>query len=32
MTDEPVEIAWQGKWVVAKRQGKWEFVSRAGLM
>jgi ADP-ribose pyrophosphatase len=30
MTDEPVEIAWQGKWVVAKRQGKWEFVSRAG--
>jgi ADP-ribose pyrophosphatase len=29
MTDEPVEIAWQGKWVVAKRQGKWEFVSRA---
>ena len=29
MTDEPVEIAWQGKWVVAKRQGKWEYVSRA---
>ena len=29
MTDEPIEIAWQGKWVVAKRQGKWEFVSRA---
>jgi ADP-ribose pyrophosphatase len=27
--EEPVEIAWQGKWIVAKRQGKWEFVSRA---
>ncbi len=32
MTDEPVEIAWQGKWVVAKRQGKWEYVSRARNM
>jgi ADP-ribose pyrophosphatase len=29
MTDETVEIAWQGKWITAKRQGKWEFVSRA---
>ncbi|MDP5280874.1 NUDIX hydrolase [Sphingomonas sp. DG1-23] len=29
MTDEPTEIAWQGKWIVAKRQGKWEYVSRA---
>jgi len=29
MTDEPVDIAWQGKWIVAKRQGKWEYVSRA---
>lgn len=28
MTDEPIEIAWQGKWLAAKRQGKWEFVSR----
>lgn len=27
--NEPVEIAWQGKWIVAKRQGKWEYVSRA---
>lgn len=27
--DEPVEIAWAGKWITAKRQGKWEFVSRA---
>jgi ADP-ribose pyrophosphatase len=26
---EPVEIAWQGKWIVAKRQGRWEYVSRA---
>lgn len=29
MSDEPVEIAWQGKWIVAKRQGRWEYVSRA---
>lgn len=29
MTDEPVEIAWEGKWIVAKRQGRWEYVSRA---
>ncbi|WP_404335419.1 NUDIX hydrolase [Sphingomonas sp. MMS12-HWE2-04] len=27
--EEPAEIAWAGKWIVAKRQGKWEFVSRA---
>jgi ADP-ribose pyrophosphatase len=27
--EEPVEIVWQGKWIVAKRQGKWEYVSRA---
>jgi len=27
--DAPVEIAWQGDWVVAKRQGRWEYVSRA---
>lgn len=26
---DPVEIAWQGKWIVAKRQGKWEYVARA---
>jgi ADP-ribose pyrophosphatase len=26
---EPVETAWEGKWVVVKRQGKWEYVSRA---
>ncbi len=23
------EIAWSGKWIVAKRRGKWEYVSRA---
>lgn len=27
--EEPVEIAWAGKWITAKRQGKWEYVSRA---
>jgi ADP-ribose pyrophosphatase len=26
---EPEEIMWQGKFVTAKRQGKWEYVSRA---
>jgi ADP-ribose pyrophosphatase len=25
---EPVETAWQGKWIAVKRQGKWEYVSR----
>ncbi|AQR74738.1 NUDIX hydrolase [Sphingomonas sp. LM7] len=28
--EEPVETVWQGKWITAKRQGKWEFVARAG--
>jgi ADP-ribose pyrophosphatase len=28
MEDQP-QIAWQGKWIVAKTQGKWEFVARA---
>lgn len=27
--EDPVEIAWTGKWLVAKRQGRWEYVSRA---
>lgn len=27
--EEPVETVWQGKWITAKRQGKWEFVARA---
>lgn len=29
MTEEPVETVWQGKWITAKRQGKWEYVARA---
>lgn len=29
MSDEPEEIMWQGKFVTAKRRGKWEYVSRA---
>ncbi len=29
MTDLPEEIAWAGKWITAKRRGKWEYVSRA---
>ena len=27
--NEPEEIMWQGKFVTAKRKGKWEYVSRA---
>ena len=27
--DLPEEIAWQGKWIVAKKRGKWEYASRA---
>ncbi|TGX53383.1 NUDIX hydrolase [Sphingomonas gei] len=27
--EEPVETVWQGKWITAKRQGKWEYVARA---
>lgn len=27
--DAPVEIMWQGRFVTAKRQGKWEYVSRS---
>lgn len=27
--DAPEEIAWEGKWVVAKKRGRWEYVSRA---
>ena len=25
----PEEIAWQGKWLTAKKRGRWEYVSRA---
>jgi ADP-ribose pyrophosphatase len=28
MSDEPAEIVWQGKFIAAKRKGKWEYVSR----
>lgn len=27
--DLPEEIRWQGKWIVAKQQGKWEYAGRA---
>ena len=27
--DTPVEVMWQGRFVTAKRQGKWEYVSRS---
>ena len=26
---EPVETVWEGRFIVAKKQGKWEYVSRA---
>ena len=26
--DEPVETVWEGRFIVAKKKGKWEFVSR----
>jgi len=28
MSEEPEKIVWQGKFVVAKTRGKWEYVSR----
>lgn len=27
--DKPEEIMWSGQWIVARRRGKWEYVSRA---
>ena len=27
--DLPEEIRWQGKWIVAKQRGKWEYAGRA---
>ncbi len=27
--DEPEEIMWQGRFITARRKGRWEFVSRA---
>lgn len=29
MSDAPEETVWQGKFIAAKRRGKWEYVSRA---
>lgn len=26
---EPAEVVWQGRFITARRQGKWEYVSRA---
>ena len=28
MSDEPEEIVWQGRFIAAKRRGRWEYVSR----
>lgn len=28
--DAPEEIVWQGKWLTAKRRGRWEYVARVG--
>ncbi len=28
-SDEPEEIVWQGKFITAKRRGKWEYAGRA---
>jgi len=27
-TDDPEEVAWEGRFIAAKRRGKWEYVSR----
>jgi ADP-ribose pyrophosphatase len=27
--NEPIEVMWQGRFIAAKREGKWEYVSRA---
>jgi len=29
MVEEQEEIVWSGKWITAKRRGRWEYVSRA---
>nr|WP_083434551.1 NUDIX hydrolase [Sphingomonas sp. Y57] len=29
MSADPVEIMWQGRFITAKREGKWEYVGRA---
>ncbi|MBC7492387.1 MAG: NUDIX hydrolase, partial [Novosphingobium sp.] len=28
-SSQPEEIMWEGRFVVAKKRGKWEYVSRA---
>ena len=28
--DSPIETVWQGRYITAQRQGRWEYVSRAG--
>jgi ADP-ribose pyrophosphatase len=28
-SDKPVEIMWEGRFITTKRQGRWEYVSRA---
>lgn len=28
-SDAPIEMVWQGKFITAKKQGRWEYVSRA---
>jgi ADP-ribose pyrophosphatase len=27
--DLPEEIAWEGKWIIARKRGRWEYASRA---
>jgi ADP-ribose pyrophosphatase len=27
--DQPVETMWEGRFITAKRQGKWEYVARS---
>jgi ADP-ribose pyrophosphatase len=29
MSEEQEEIVWSGKWITARRRGRWEYVSRA---
>ena len=29
-SNEPEQVAWEGKWIVAKKRGRWEYVGRAG--
>ena len=29
MSSDPVETMWEGRYIIAKREGRWEYVSRA---